>query len=131
MKWKQNMVTIFRMFRFCSAVALGMWILHDRPQSTALCFNCPHKNSQRSYERPRKNAYLEICRLTSAFKFQIYRVCWSASVYMGPKCYFWLITVGDVQICLSLDQGIFPFKTASDGTADFSQKMMQQKELPS
>ena len=76
MKWKQNMVTIFCTFRFYSAV-VALQVHLVRPTSTV----CPYKNSQRSYGRPRKNAYLEICWLDSAFKiFQQFKFTGSAGV---------------------------------------------------
>ena len=49
-----------------------------------LCFDCPYKNSQRSYKRPRKIAYLEICRLDSEFFFQRFK--FTASAEYGLKC---------------------------------------------
>ena len=121
-----------------------------------LCINCPYKNSQRSYGRPRKNAYLEICWLDSAFKiFQQFKYTGSAGVLIWVQVRssllrrfessrrslrnlysIWCPIFGSLlqgkyplQICLFLDQGILPFKTESAGTAGSSQKMMHHPPI--
>lgn len=106
------MVTIFRTFRFYSAVAA----LH-------VDLSWPADLDRLRYvlfvriKTLKEAAYLEICRLDWAFKiFQQFKFAASAGVFIRAQVLF-LADYSPLQISLSLDAG--------DGTADFSQEMIQ------